>query len=543
MTPSVAIFTGVLVAGFFDSVSADSFLKQTITVADVEEALQSELGLSSDPRLTGIEKELSPVFVALPKNQHGRLQPAAVRYALHRYFMQKHGWYINGLADAGDKWEASSPTVMMADRAPVFIQSLFEKRLQGKGLDLHDLTAFAATLGDLIRKEAIGDLEVVHVALGLSLDMPLTVQQELAARTLYLAKYLNGTSLTTREQLKANENEWTLGYPAWEETKFWSDDVIAAKTFFDIHRNPFVEKKPVNFDSSVARIEEMTHQFGAFQNLECRRLKEILVEMEIDGTGRVPLSQFYSGYWTEAGTTFTESVEYLDQVGALDHTDTKKSRVVISNYMTSLAVCMGGSSFYHVCCMNECDGLIGSVENNIMAPRASPARVVQVVSGLSSDTVHAPRNLSTGLVNLLDEIAQMNQGEIPLHGRMFEQWMHHAFPRECPFPHTAGTKTQMSLNQWESIMGRSADATHEDMLELHVGQKYEVIEQDIYLPWDKVEDLLAKDEISSRRSGGSVLRTIAGMALIASFAVPLVRGWKAVESVAAGKDLGKSHLV
>ncbi len=30
-------------------------------------------------------------------------------------------------------------------------------------------------------------------------------------------------------------------------------------------------------------------------------------------------------------------------------------------------------------------------------------------------------------------------GRVPLHGRLFAQWMHHVFPRECPYPHVAGT--------------------------------------------------------------------------------------------------------
>merc|ERR550537_1532339 len=28
---------------------------------------------------------------------------------------------------------------------------------------------------------------------------------------------------------------------------------------------------------------------------------------------------------------------------------------------------------------------------------------------------------------------------IPLHGRLLAQWLHYAFPRECPYPHMPGT--------------------------------------------------------------------------------------------------------
>merc|ERR550514_1170682 len=39
----------------------------------------------------------------------------------------------------------------------------------------------------------------------------------------------------------------------------------------------------------------------------------------------------------------------------------------------------------------------------------------------------------------LDHIADAHKGKVPLHGRLFGQWMHRAFPRECPFPHRAGS--------------------------------------------------------------------------------------------------------
>ena len=38
----------------------------------------------------------------------------------------------------------------------------------------------------------------------------------------------------------------------------------------------------------------------------------------------------------------------------------------------------------------------------------------------------------------LDEIASLHAGPVPLHSRLFRQWMHHAYPRECPYPHEAG---------------------------------------------------------------------------------------------------------
>merc|ERR1719207_111976 len=43
------------------------------------------------------------------------------------------------------------------------------------------------------------------------------------------------------------------------------------------------------------------------------------------------------------------------------------------------------------------------------------------------------------LLAQLHRIAKAHKGKIPLHGRLFRQWMHYAFPQECPFAHRAGS--------------------------------------------------------------------------------------------------------
>ena len=46
-----------------------------------------------------IEESLKPIIAASPKNEHGRLGDGAARYALHRLFMERHGWEIKGFGD------------------------------------------------------------------------------------------------------------------------------------------------------------------------------------------------------------------------------------------------------------------------------------------------------------------------------------------------------------------------------------------------------------------------------------------------------------
>merc|ERR1712048_1223009 len=53
--------------------------------------------------------------------------------------------------------------------------------------------------------------------------------------------------------------------------------------------------------------------------------------------------------------------------------------------------------------------------------------------------------LSPGMKDQLHDIARASPGGlVPLHGRLFAQWLHYAFPRECPFPHRSGETVALS---------------------------------------------------------------------------------------------------
>jgi len=68
---------------------------------------------------------------------------------LHRLFVQRHGWHIDGLTDISDK---SSPTGVLKERVPTFLLDLFEEAFGQTGLKLHELAVFAATLERLIHE-------------------------------------------------------------------------------------------------------------------------------------------------------------------------------------------------------------------------------------------------------------------------------------------------------------------------------------------------------------------------------------------------------
>merc|ERR1712085_140554 len=108
----------------------------------------------------------------------------------------------------------------------------------------------------------------------------------------------------------------------------------------------------------------------------------------------------------------------LRNLGVLDERDPQRLTVMIPNYLMSKANCLSKSGFYAICCSNECEGLLRHVEGSIASASASPARIADVISALSSDTVDAPRNLSSTLRGRLDEIKKKNNKKGPLRCRL-----------------------------------------------------------------------------------------------------------------------------
>ena len=52
---------------------------------------------------------------------------------------------------------------------------------------------------------------------------------------------------------------------------------------------------------------------------------------------------------------------------------------------------------------------------------------------------------------------------VPFHGRLFAQWMHHAYPRECQFPHLSGTTKPLGPEEWAALTGEDMVASEETM--------------------------------------------------------------------------------
>jgi hypothetical protein len=482
------------------------------------------------------------MYASLPKNEFGKLGHTTVRYALHRLFVQRHGWYVKGLEPAGDSWNTTSPAGILKDRVSSEVIHLMEGRLDGHGFSLHETAVLAATLEHLVHDEALERLNKAYELQSLGENDHLDQPQSENVLDAYMKLYILPEDLAG----VATDADMVATYPGWRETQDFVHDVQR-----EVSRSDHGSKSSSSFKLMQNVVEEVGERFGRFQDAECRAMKDQLVALGDHGIGRVALADFYRPALTDDSFAFQESMDYLRELGALDDTDASSPSVIVPNYVNAPSNCIASSSFYSVCCLDECEQLMGHLESSIKAPEAPVATIVDLVSKLPSSTVEAPRTLQQSLLDRLDEVA--DAGVVTLHGRMFGQWMHHAFPRECPFPHVAGATAPRTPDEWMDSTGVESLASPEEMrkyVDQAAKSPSEVHPDGELGHWEVHEELLIPRAAPRERSGfADGFRKFMFVVVLLAMGVSAIgSGMKAVSSVKTGPGKAvfgktKEHLV
>merc|ERR1719183_198042 len=372
-------------------------------LAELEVAIGSGHRHATERRLKRIEQMLSPMYGAMTKNEHGRLGSAAAGYLLHRVFVQRHGWFIRALEPAGGSlaaWNSSSPTSILEERVPEHVQNLFERRLGKHGLGLKEVAILASTLEHLVHVEALDRLRVSFLAKNYSQEDVLSEEEAVNVLDMYMAIYILGflhTNLTTMPAStaqKLHSNILEL-YPSWPETQ---------QFLREVYKSVAPKRDYLYFNEIENVIAEIGERYGRFQDFECRQFKDWLVAIEdpsIGGAGRVRISDFYGKALNDGKWQFSKSIDYLRQLGALDESDASNPRVIIPNYISGPSNCVASSAYYSVCCLDECEGILGRLEQLVSAPEASPSTILALIPMIPSATMPSNRTLWTRLPNTM----------------------------------------------------------------------------------------------------------------------------------------------
>lgn len=334
---------------------------------------------------------------------------------------------------------------ILSQQVPEHLNALLGGAHSKKGYSVADGAAF---IGALERLVFDAESELLNTAYKLHRTPFASLLGKPRVRVLletYMVHWMLGDDTESIQALMRNRSLLDSDFPHWGAIKAFLDGRIRTLAF-EQSQNPStfaadaVMMGRYSFDDAHRIVGDITHTFQQFWQSECATMKQQLVDMDLNSNGRVGLSQFY-GTGVDKDWRFAESEEYLRALGVLDESSVVHGKqVMIANYLQAASNCIVSTPHYLICCENECETLLREIEIGIKSPMAAVDDVLRIVGNLSSSSSEddEPPLLSGSLVDQLMTIADSYDGKVPIHGRLFAQWLHYAYPRECPFPHTAG---------------------------------------------------------------------------------------------------------
>jgi hypothetical protein len=353
-----------------------------------------------------------------------------------------------------------------------------------------------------------------------------------------MAAYIMGKDVTLLDDSQVADLYSGMNdvYPGWKDTQTWLRSIRGSHGHGDF-----------SFSQTVLVLIEIGEKYGRWQNKECLGMKKQLMDLENEKNGCVPVANFYKGMLEHGKWQFSESPDYLQNLGALDDSDPNNLQVLIPNYLNGASNCVASSAYYSVCCVNECEEILGRIEQHVQAPDALPEELATFITMLPSSTVQANRTLPASLLRHLKEIAEIHEGRVPLHSRLFMQWMHNAYPHECTYPHMAGTTAPKTPEAWLMAHQQEATASETVMKELvkkakasnsslpgkhaQCGKWLDV--EELYVPWSHP----GMEEMETRDSHvWAATTTITLLGAVASATLMLLHTYKSLFSTFARKN-------
>lgn len=515
---------------------------------DLMVAIHQSLAKASDKgkgSLVDIGRSLINTFESLPKNEQGHLEGPAIRYLVHSYFVKEHGWLIRGLEpgvlddngtfeDLGDK----EVPEMTGDDIPAFVQTVLKGGLkegqQDTGFRLSDVVAMVAILRNLILNEG---LDMLHQSYLLNGHNPAhTIKEQELAKILdsYMVLLTLGKDPNGTHPLEVAKVQTTR--PAFPQIQMFTRDILGSVAFEDASlSNPFIERE-FTWDEAAVATMTASRGHGKFRDFECQDLRDGLAELDPKQTGRVDMRSFYTkrsiGPWQ-----LTESIEFLRQLGALDESSSIRGpQVIIPNYVTGVSNCDSPSQYFSVCCIQSCEDVLNTIEIGVKQASATPADLISIVGNLSTGSINAPRNLSTAMTSALNSVAELHGGEVPLHGRLFAQWLHYAFPHECPYPHVSKGFNPLTSSEWFAQKGKDPMASEDEVSKYSAGNTNKEHEEEVHSmsQWTLEEEMRAggkaplreEPEAAAPRSAiGAFFSFIVKIAMVAAVGMALYRTW------------------
>jgi len=534
---------------------ADSFLGdqhvRTVSLKVRGEELQAVLGavqgcnagaVSSghSSRLADIETSLQSLWQTLPKNKHGRVEWKVVRYTVHRHFMQRFGILVRGMEPTIQVNDSNSgEAAIFSSQAPDLAQLIVNGPHAETGFSIGDASAMVNALEQLIFTSERALLEKVFREQGHDVHQPLQRSDLEALMTNFMVYWLFGDDEAGAKQVLRQPDMLPDLIPHWDLVESMALGSVKALEYLRTKSlrpgsGRLVLHGQFTFEDALAVTGDISRGFAFFWDAQCQKIKEPLVAKDKSTTGRVRLVDFYGASDSDGEWRFGESEAYLRELGALDESSSWEGKqVIIPNYLQAASNCVATRPHYLVCCVNECEDILGQLEASLRAPVAEPEDVLRALQGITNGD-DEPARTNRDMKRQLQSIASANGNKVPLHGRLFAQWLHHAFPRECPFPHKAGVAAAVTPSQFGDNFAVSKAEVNKHMADEVIRKSLEAsgarnmsASTELWMPqWSEEEELIAdySSQLGQSRSRSPLL-AMSGVAVVA-VALLRIRGWK-----------------
>lgn len=523
----------VLTRRFLDDSSSSELEKLHSTVqAAVQMALQCDQKSNRMLDHSKMRSVILPMWEALPKNRQGSINQWSLRHAVHRYFLAAQGVSVRSFQRLKFVESRFNAETLNKGKQSLVGTILESKHLEHVGFSLEDIVSVATLFSQITTQTDSELLDTVLKEENIILSEVDTLSRQQLARLIssFMIDWMLGEWPLSTKNFKKDKTALEAIFPIWDEVEAFAEGCIKAFEF-SRWQAPRLVKSGISlltsrfsYDEVLQVITSITTSFHSFWRSEWAVMKDALTKEDPRGIGRVPISKFYNS----DAERFAESESYLRELGALDETSQRGKQVIISNYLQAASNCIVGQPHYLVCAPNECDVVMNAVEKEVGTARLSPTKIMDVVGNMTKfDNTDEPPVLGDALVKQLDQMASLHDGEVPLHGRLFAQWLHYVFPRECAFPHKIGaTNVTRPLEFTENFLISDedlrkhveADDSTADLPALAaVTDDFEWMSQ-----WSDDEEFLAGQlpSIQAPWEGGSKTRVV----LAAVFAVVAVGG-------------------
>jgi len=438
---------------------------------EIMNAMGSILGCGGEAdkdHLATIKKVVMPMWHTIPKTSGDRIDRRSLRYIVHRYFMQTSSLMVRGFEPTrplnDTHWGSAD---ILSQMVPAYVESVLESKHKAQdGFNVQDVIDMVLTLDQLIFDSESSLLEDVYDNQRIPLARSLSHQGLKQVLDEYMIKWMIDADPEDHAMLLANRTLAAEILPHHGALVQFTEGQIKAFEYARQQRTsslgPDAWSRRYSYDDAHQVVGGITKSFQSFWQSECTSMKASLIDMDKYNTGRVPLAKFYNTA-INSDWRFGESEAYLRELGALDETSSWLGpQVIIPNYLQATSNCIVSTAHYLVCCVAECEVLLGEIEAAVKAPTALPSTILDLVRNMTSQTTldhdEAP-HLDGNMVAQLEKLAKSHGGMVPLHGRLFAQWLHFAFPHECPLPHKNGATTAATPSEF----GDDYIASNDDM--------------------------------------------------------------------------------